>query len=102
MTPYRVPRSGPSHPLPDVGAAMNRTMTVDRLIAEAKQNSTGTGDPDTFEPEKIAFALRIALDFLLGSIDYERNQSDGTAVAARILATLVARAQEIADAKKVH
>ncbi len=57
---------------------MNRTMTVDRLIAEAKQNSTGTGDPDTFEPEKIAFALRIALDFLLGSIDYERNQSDGT------------------------
>lgn len=81
---------------------MSTNMTVDRLVAEARRNRTGVASPGLLEPESIDFALRTALDCLLGGIDYEHDRGGGGAIAARMLASLVVCVEEIAAARNRH
>ena len=71
-------------------------MTVDGLIAQAKRNRSLLASPDAIEPASVRELLRIALDCLLQEIDYETNQTTGTAVAARVMAGIIVAADEAA------
>ena len=72
-------------------------MTVDRLLDEAKRNSTGRAEVGDLSPADLSEFLRIVLDLLLSDIDYEADPASNSAVAARILASMVKMADEQAE-----
>ena len=73
--------------------------TAEDLLADCSRNRTGTAEADCLEPECVEFMLRFALDHLLGSIDYEREKSEGGAIAARTLAAMILSARDVAAAR---
>jgi hypothetical protein len=78
---------------------MTTKMTAEKLIAEAVQNSTGQ-EEFKFSVPLIAEGLQFALTTLLDDFDYAANLSSGSALAARILASLIARMEEMPDMKE--
>lgn len=71
-------------------------MTVDDLIAEAKRNRTGPMSDDAMSPSSLSEFLRFALGHLLEDLDYEADPSSGGAIAARVVATIITGADELA------
>jgi hypothetical protein len=69
-------------------------MTVDDLVAEAKQNTTGPVDFDGLSPSIMAASLGFVLQQLLENIDYEADRRSDAAIAARMLAAIINRADE--------
>jgi hypothetical protein len=71
-------------------------MTVDDLIAEARDNRSGPLNSGALSPSDLSDFLRLALGYLLEDLDYEADKSSGGAVAARVLAALITGADETA------
>jgi hypothetical protein len=71
-------------------------MTVDDLIAEAKRNRNGPMSDDALSPSSLSEFLRFALGQLLEDIEYEANPESGGAIAARVIATIITGADEMA------
>ena len=71
-------------------------MTVDDLIAEAQRRRTGSLESDVLPPANLSEFLRFALGQLLEDINYEADKASGGAVAARVIATLITGADEMA------
>jgi hypothetical protein len=71
-------------------------MTVDDLIAEAQRNRSGPMTDDAMSPSSLSEFLRFALGHLLKDINYEADPSSGGAIAARVIATIITGADEMA------
>jgi hypothetical protein len=76
-------------------------MTADDLIAEAKHQRSGPMSDDAMSSSNLSEFLRFALGHLLEEIDYEADKAAHGAIAARVIATIITGADELA-AKAVH
>lgn len=81
---------------------MPSVMNAERLVAEARRNRTGTASPDLLEPQNIGPALHLALSHLLNGIAYEGCIRGDGAISARMIASLIVCAEEIAEIERRH
>jgi len=75
-------------------------MTPDALIADARLNKTEPADANSVSPHTVSGALRWALELLLEDFDYEADMNSNSAVAVRLLATIIVSCDEMKESPR--